>query len=113
MPSATILLSYLFLVPTMSGLALFSECEAMSDILAIRGRCKYLTFLPCITRLVDVRRQLRFLLIPRTPNGSQVVVMLPVFFWYSAKTDTEVNEPMCQCAVGKFDLGADIQFGQV
>ena len=39
--------------------------------------------------------------------------MLPVIFWYSGKTDTEANEPMCQCTAGKYDLGADIQFGQV
>ena len=39
--------------------------------------------------------------------------MLPVFFWYSGKTDTEANECMRQCTVGKFDLVADIQLGQV
>ena len=39
--------------------------------------------------------------------------MLPVIFWYSGKTDTEANEPMCQCMVSKFDLCADIQFDQV
>ena len=51
MSSATIHLSYLFFVPTMSGLALLWEWEAVSDTSAIRVRCKYLTFLPCITRL--------------------------------------------------------------
>ena len=39
--------------------------------------------------------------------------MLPVIFWYSRTTDTEANEPMCQCTFGKFDLGADIEFRQV
>ena len=39
--------------------------------------------------------------------------MLRVVFWYSGKTDTEANEPMCQRKVGKFDLGAHFQFGQV
>ena len=51
MSSATIHLSYVFLVPTMSGLALLCEWEAMSDTPTIGGRCMYLIFLPCVTRL--------------------------------------------------------------
>ena len=51
MSSATIHLPYLFFVPTMSGLALLWEWEAMSDTSAIRGHCMYLSFLPYITRL--------------------------------------------------------------
>ena len=39
--------------------------------------------------------------------------MLPIIFWYSGKTDPEANGPLCQCKVGKFDLGAPIQFGQL
>ena len=39
--------------------------------------------------------------------------MLPVILWYSGETDPETNEPMCQCKVGKFDLGAHFQFFQV
>ena len=39
--------------------------------------------------------------------------MLPVIFWYSSETDPEANEPMCQCQVGKVDLGAHIELGQV
>ena len=39
--------------------------------------------------------------------------MLPVIFWYSGRTDSEANEPKCQCKIGKFVLGAHFQFGQV
>ena len=51
MSFATIHLSYLFFVPTMSELAPLWEWKAISDNPAIRGHCKYLAFLPCITRL--------------------------------------------------------------
>ena len=39
--------------------------------------------------------------------------MLPVIIWYSGKTNPQVNEPLCRCKVGKIDLGALIQFGQL
>ena len=51
MSSATIHLPYLFFVPAISRLALLWVREAISDTSAIRGRCKYLTFLLCIIRL--------------------------------------------------------------
>ena len=54
----------------------------------------------------------RFLLIPRTLNGSWEVLMRPMIFWYSSKTDPEANELLCQCKVGNFDLIAPVRFGQ-
>ena len=52
MSSFTIHLRYVFFVPTINRFALLWEWEAMSDTRTIRGRCMYLTFLPCRTRLL-------------------------------------------------------------
>ena len=38
--------------------------------------------------------------------------MLPIISCYSGKTGPEADEPLCQCKVGKFDLGAPTRFSK-